>query len=428
MRHGFRSPSATAGLAVVVLTLTTAFAAPASDLPRDASPAFVAMAAAGTDHVNDPTACPGVIDGASLWDQLDSFTVIDLRSESSYLAGHVPGARHSSLATLVDDLAGWNLPDDEPIVFACYTGQSSGYAQIAAALLGFEHTRVLKWGMAGWNCALAGPWDAAVGDALANPETENQNGHLTTHPFPDLPGDPDTIVAERVAAVLAEGYSGLTYAGIVDDLEHYFVINAFGVADYEGEGDHGVPGHIPGAFQFTPHESLGLDQMLASIPADQPVVVYGWTGMHSAQLVAYLRMLGYDAYNLTWGVQALFHGSLTAHRWNGCAYDFPLEIDVSDAPEPASAGSLGLACAPNPFNPRTTVRLDLPAAGPATVRVYDLAGRLVRTLASGHLAAGRQAFVWNGDDAAGRTVASGVYAVRVEAAGRAETRMVTLLE
>mgnify|MGYP002064785740 CR=1 FL=1 len=65
-------------------------------------------------------------------------------------------------------------------------------------------------------------------------------------------------------------------------------------------------GHIPGAFQFTPYQSLGIDQMLANIPTDHPIVVYGWTGQHSSQLVAYLNMLGYEAYSLVFGANALF--------------------------------------------------------------------------------------------------------------------------
>ncbi len=57
---------------------------------------------------------------------------------------------------------------------------------------------------------------------------------------------------------------------------------------------------------------------------------------------------------------------------------------------------------PNPFNPRTTIRFDLPAAGQVRLVVYDLAGRLVRVLVEGEVSAGSHEAVWDGRDATGR--------------------------
>ena len=54
--------------------------------------------------------------------------------------------------------------------------------------------------------------------------------------------------------------------------------------------------------------------------------------------------------------------------------------------------------APNPFNPRTKISFVLPAAGDATLCVYDVDGRLVRTLMSGHQEAGERTVTWDGDD------------------------------
>jgi hypothetical protein len=70
---------------------------------------------------------------------------------------------------------------------------------------------------------------------------------------------------------------------------------------------------------------------------------------------------------------------------------------------------------PNPFNPTTVLRFDLPSAGPVRLVVYDPAGRLVRQLAGGVRPAGSYAVVWDGRDATGRGVGSGVYVARLEA-------------
>ncbi len=54
---------------------------------------------------------------------------------------------------------------------------------------------------------------------------------------------------------------------------------------------------------------------------------------------------------------------------------------------------------PNPFNPQTTIRYELPAALPVDLQVYDLRGRLVRTLASGRIErAGEHRIQWDGRD------------------------------
>lgn len=72
---------------------------------------------------------------------------------------------------------------------------------------------------------------------------------------------------------------------------------------------------------------------------------------------------------------------------------------------------------PNPFNPRTEIGFWLPAAGPVVLRIYDPAGRLVRTLLDDTLPQGRSAVIWDGTDDAGRTVASGAYLCRLAAGG-----------
>ena len=67
---------------------------------------------------------------------------------------------------------------------------------------------------------------------------------------------------------------------------------------------------------------------------------------------------------------------------------------------------------PNPFNPTTSIRLDVPETAPATLMIYDITGRLVRTLYSGTLNAGRYSFAWDGNDGHGSSVATGVYLYR----------------
>ena len=83
---------------------------------------------------------------------------------------------------------------------------------------------------------------------------------------------------------------------------------------------------------------------------------------------------------------------------------------VSDAvPAPVSV----LTNHPNPFNPSTTITFSLPAPGKASLTVYDITGRKVRTLFSERMAAGSHSVLWDGRDDSGRAVSSGVYLSRL---------------
>ncbi|MSS72259.1 MAG: T9SS type A sorting domain-containing protein [Candidatus Latescibacteria bacterium] len=80
------------------------------------------------------------------------------------------------------------------------------------------------------------------------------------------------------------------------------------------------------------------------------------------------------------------------------------------------------------FNPATSIRFSVPEAGLVQLRIYDVAGRVVRMLMAGAQGAGRFQVAWDGTDEAGRRVASGVYFYRLEASGATLTRKMLLLK
>jgi len=83
---------------------------------------------------------------------------------------------------------------------------------------------------------------------------------------------------------------------------------------------------------------------------------------------------------------------------------------------------------PNPFNPRTEVRFELAEATRVRVQVYDLRGRLIRTLVDENRPSGAHAAIWDGTDNTGSTVASGSYFLRLIAGDRVQTQKVSLLK
>jgi len=292
--------------------------------------AFEVMAAAGAAYINDSVQCPGVLNAQVLYDNLASYTVVDIRQQVHYDEGHIVGAIHSSLTTLLTDM-GTTIPLDKPIVVACYTGQSAGHAKIALELMGYTDVYSLLFGMSSWATPTNDSWTPNCDDKLASAETTDQNPNRTEQTFPTLSGSASTIVQTQVAAMLQNGFKGITYQAMLDNpagLDDYYIVNYFGQADYLGNGTAGVPGHVPGAFQYTPYASMGIAEELKYIPANKKVVVYCWTGQHSSQITAYLNMLGYEAYSLKFGSNNLFHNDLEAHKWTAAdqGHDFPLEV------------------------------------------------------------------------------------------------------
>ena len=69
---------------------------------------------------------------------------------------------------------------------------------------------------------------------------------------------------------------------------------------------------------------------------------------------------------------------------------------------------------PNPFNPITTIRYDLPEDGPVSIIIYDLMGREIKTLVKQVSAPGRYSVNWNGRNQWGKQIASGMYFYRME--------------
>ncbi len=101
------------------------------------------------------------------------------------------------------------------------------------------------------------------------------------------------------------------------------------------------------------------------------------------------------------------------------------QIPVAVAPPAAGPRVTLSAPAPNPSRGAARLTLDLPAPGQAEVSVFDAAGRRVRSLLAGRLAAGRHPIVWDGATGAGARAPAGVYLVRATTPdGTARQRLV----
>ena len=105
-------------------------------------------------------------------------------------------------------------------------------------------------------------------------------------------------------------------------------------------------------------------------------------------------------------------------------FDSTSTVAVGDAPTLAFRLHQN---APNPFHSTTTIRFDLPRRATVSLRIYDVAGRLVRTpVGRGTLEAGRHEAAWNGQSESGQRVGAGLYFCRLQAGAFSETRRMVL--
>jgi hypothetical protein len=128
-------------------------------------------------------------------------------------------------------------------------------------------------------------------------------------------------------------------------------------------------------------------------------------------------------------------------RWN-VYYKITARDYAGNESAPASAGTVTAVTeplipqvyalypnVPNPFNPVTMIRYDVPAGGGmVTLRIYDVSGRLVKTLADGSEGEGPKTVTWDGRNDRGQGMSSGVYFLRMTALGFEMTRKMILLQ
>jgi len=288
---------------------------------------FAAVHDALIDYVS--SVAPAILSASpELLLEIGDYTVLDIRSYSEFAAGHIPNAYNTSLSELLNDIEAQAFPLNEKLLVVDKSGQSAGHAVIALRALGYEAYQ-LRWGMSGWH-TMMDHWSSHCGSGV--PYETDANALASTYSWPiwdEEVTSEDEAVRSRVSKMLSEGFKGKSYADVVlDGLGSYFILNYFAYEDYDGDGDGEgqAPGHLIGAFQFTPRASLGMVEMLEYIPTDMPVLVYCWTGATSSQVAGYLNLLGYDAYSLKYGVNSLWYDELYSHKWDAeIIVDYPID-------------------------------------------------------------------------------------------------------
>lgn len=272
------------------------------------------------NHVIKNTNDQKFVMGAPADGNLSGKHVIDIRSAATFAEGHISGAVNVALADILTEAASAT----KPILVVCYTGQTACYATSLLRLYGYSDAQALKWGMSGWS-PTTDSWTGKIGN-IADGHANWSYGTAPSnnvYEMPEIDGIATLgmdLLKERVEAVLAGGFKTVSGADVLNNPADYQVNNYFSDADYAAFG------HVDGAHRINP--LLMTDGSVKALNPDAKVVTYCYTGQTSAVITAYLRVLGYDAYSLTFGVNGLFNAedSWTTNQWGGDSKSKDLDL------------------------------------------------------------------------------------------------------
>jgi rhodanese-related sulfurtransferase len=233
---------------------------------------------------------------------LSTYYIIDLRSAADFATGRVNGAKNVAFANILTEAANAGTKD---ILVVCYTGNTATYATSLLRLYGYRNARALKWGMSGWNTNF-NTWASKIGNTASGHANWSFEAAATppVYSAPTISStgtDGLSILKKRVEAVVAEGTKVATVADVLANPTSYFINNYFSAADYTAYG------HVKGAYRIQPL-TLGANNHLNLNPsATAKIATYCYTGQTSGAITAWLRVLGYDAYTINFGMNGFWN-------------------------------------------------------------------------------------------------------------------------
>jgi len=277
---------------------------------------------------------PGVLTAADVYQMLGkNILIIDLRNAEQYAAGFIEGAVNLKQEQLIDYFSTQiNAASFEKIILVDSRGQLSSYATGILRLLGYDNVYSIRFGMSSWNKQIAqSGWDKAISNDLEGKlDKTAYPKNVANSQLPMLQTGGSTafeIVLNRAEQLLDSSAPSflVSYKEVISQPDKYYVIS------YIPEDLYLKTGHLSKAIQFTPKKSLLPEQELFCLPVDKPIAVYCFSGHQSANVAAYLRMLGYDAYSIIYGANSFINNTLVKDNSNIFFYwsdlhknDFPL--------------------------------------------------------------------------------------------------------
>jgi rhodanese-related sulfurtransferase len=263
------------------------------------------------DYINGPDA-PAIITAEAAFALQEKNTLfVDLREKEQFDLAHISGAVNVEPAGVLEYFTNAiDAPSFDNIVFVCNRGQLSAYVTGIMRLLGYDNTYSFRFGLSGWNLDFAkNGWELAVGNALESDLETSSNPKLPETSLPTINTGKSNgyeIAKARAGELLKQSSEKflVDYKEVTANPEKYYLVSYWPDDAFIGFG------HLKGSVQYLPKKSLKPEAGLLTLPTEKPVVVYCYTGHHSAHATAFLQMLGYNAYSLLYGANSFAHNKM----------------------------------------------------------------------------------------------------------------------
>ena len=258
---------------------------------------------------------PNMVSAENVYDNLSSYLVIDIRNSDEYVAGHINGAINVNSNDIIDYLDKNVSPSSyDKLVIACHSGQSASYVTAILRLVGYSNVYAMKYGMGSWNKSLD-KWSKNVSNKYANSLEMKDNPKGKVHAFPEI--NTGELCGAEILEARAKTVLGTPFKYLKIDADRSFSDTSFYIVNYWPKEKY-RKGHIPGSIQYTPKNDLDSDKFLNTLPTDKKILIYCFTGQNAAFTIAYLRLLGYNAFSVGFGANSFMHSTLVSRsNWHG---------------------------------------------------------------------------------------------------------------
>ncbi len=265
------------------------------------------------DYINSKK-FPSLVSADDVFENLNKYYIIDIRSEEAYKAGHINGAMsiqtHELMVYLEENVAPSIY---HKLVVVCSNGQASAYVTTVLRMVGYSNMYSLSYGMSSWNKSLD-KWTPNLSSKYISKLETKTNLTEGMHPYPVINTGEHCgaeIMESRALTLLNTPFQKLKISAdrVFKNPDDFYIINYWPKERYD-------VGHIPGAYQYTPRKDINVNTLLNTIPPDKKILVYGYTGQSSSAIAAYLRILGYNVFTMPFGANSFMYNTLKLRNWH----------------------------------------------------------------------------------------------------------------
>lgn len=263
------------------------------------------------DYINTPT-FPSLVNAEDVYENLNRYYIVDIRKNEDYREGHINGAVNIDIPNLMEYLNETVAASAyDKLIIVCKNGQTSAYVTGVLRMLGYSNAYSMSYGMSSWNPVID-HWSDRISNKYLSQLEYEENSLVKTYPFPAITTG-QSCGAEILNARGITLFNTPTNRLMIKADRVFTELDEFHIIAYMPK-DMYDKGHIPGAFHYEPRQSFSKEGLLNTLPSNnKKILVYDYTGQTASFVMAYLRLLGYNAFTMPMGANSFMYNVLKAN-------------------------------------------------------------------------------------------------------------------